>query len=221
MNSATPPVLVPGPLRWPLTLAVVDAAVAFGVMAWRYAGTSTAGKVDVRVDRLVDPLGQAHSWLVEQATRLGSPPSVVVLAFTLSALCLLLGRYRLAVLAVVGPGLTGVCTTFLKPALGRTIDGGFSFPSGHTGGATSLGLVVALIVISVVRPGRGKALCILAAGAVIGGGSVGLAMVASNAHYPTDTLGGFCTAIVAVCGVALVLDRLATLLNRSPRSATG
>ena len=69
-------------------------------------------------------------------------------------------------LAVVGPGLTGVCTTLLKPALGRTIEGGFAFPSGHTGGATSLGLVAALLVISLLRPGRGGALAILAAGAV-------------------------------------------------------
>ena len=34
-------------------------------------------------------------------------------------------------------------------------------------------------------------------------------MVASNSHYPTDTLGGFCTAVVVVCGCALLLDRLA------------
>ena len=107
----------------------------------RYAGTSTAGAVDARVDAVVDPLGAAHRWLVRHAAALGSPPSVVVLAFALSAMCLLLGRRRLAVLAVVGPGLTGVCTTLLKPALGRTFDGGFAFPSGHTGGATSLGLV--------------------------------------------------------------------------------
>jgi undecaprenyl-diphosphatase len=134
---------------------------------------------------------------------------VVVLAFALSAVCLLLGRRRLAVLAVVGPGLTGVCTTLLKPALGRTIEGGFAFPSGHTGGATSLGLVLALVVISLLRPGRGGGLAILAAGGLVVGGGVGAAMIASNSHYPTDTLGGFCTAVAVVCSAALVLDRMA------------
>ena len=143
------------------------------MLAVRYAGTSTAGAVDTRVDAVVDPLGIAHHWLVHHAVALGSPPSVVALAFALSALCLLLGRRRLAVLAVVGPGVTGVCTTLLKPALGRTIEGGFAFPSGHTGGATSLGLVAALLVISLLRPGRGGALAILAAGALVVGGGVG------------------------------------------------
>jgi membrane-associated phospholipid phosphatase len=36
-----------------------------------------------------------------------------------------------------------------------------------------------------------------------------VALVASNAHYPTDTMGGFCTAVVVVCGGALLLDRVA------------
>jgi membrane-associated phospholipid phosphatase len=215
MTTATPPTLVPGPLRRPLTLVVAGAAAVFVVLAWRYAGTSTASGVDTKVDAVVDPLGEAHHWLIGHAMRLGSPPSVVALAFALSALCLLLGRYRLAVLAVVGPGLTGVCTTLLKPALDRTIDGGFAFPSGHTGGATSLSLVAAFLVISLLRPGRGGALVILAASAVVIGGGVGAAMVVSDAHYPTDTVGGFCTAVVVVCGVALLLDRLATALAPS------
>jgi membrane-associated phospholipid phosphatase len=34
-------------------------------------------------------------------------------------------------------------------------------------------------------------------------------MIASNTHYPTDTVGGFCTAVVMVCGGALALDLMA------------
>jgi undecaprenyl-diphosphatase len=217
MTAADPPVLVPGPLRRPVAVLVVVAVVVFTVLALRYAGTSTAGAVDTRVDAVVDPLGAAHRWLVRRATSLGSPPSVVVLAFALSAVCLLLGRRRFAVLAVVGPGLTGVCTTLLKPALGRTLEGGFAFPSGHTGGATSLGMVLALVVISLLRPGRGGGLAILAVGGLVVGGGVGAAMIASNLHYPTDTLGGFCAAVVVVCGCALLLDRLPA--RRPPRHA--
>jgi len=208
MTAAVPPTLVPEPLRRPVALLVAGAATTFAVLATRYAGTSDAGAVDTRVDAVVDPLGAAHRWLVRHVAALGSPPSVVVLAFAASAVCLVLGRRRLAVLAVVGPGVTGLCTTLLKPALGRTIGGGFAFPSGHTGGATSLGLIVALLAISLLRPSRAAALAILAAGALVIGGGVGAAMIASNAHYPTDTIGGFCTAIVVVCGGALVLDRM-------------
>ena len=160
MTAATPRVLVPDPLRRPLVVLVLVAAVGFVVLAVSYAGTSTGGRVDTRVDALVDPLG-AHHWLVEHAVELGSPMSVVALALALSTVCLLLSRWRLALLAVVGPGLTGACTTLLKPALGRTIEGGFAFPSGHTGGATSLGLVVALLMISLDPTGarRGAGDC--------------------------------------------------------------
>jgi len=206
--------LVPGPLRRPLTFAVLAAAAVFALLAVRYSGTSTAGHVDNKVDSVVDPLGDAHQWLVDHVMRLGSPPWVVAMALVLSTLCLLLGRYRFAILAVVGPGLTGLSTTLLKPALDRTIDGGLAFPSGHTGGATSLGLVGALLVISLLQPGRVGALVILAVAAVGMGGGVGAAMVASDAHYPTDTLGGFFAAVVMVVGAALVLDKLAAASDR-------
>jgi undecaprenyl-diphosphatase len=218
MTAATPPMLVPGPLRRPVALLVAVAAAVFALLAARYSGTSSASGVDTRVDAVVDPLGTAHRWLIHHTVTIGSPPSVVALAFILSATCLLLGRRRLAVLAVVGPGLTGACTTLLKPALGRTIGhGAFAFPSGHTGGATSLGLIAALLLISLLQPSRSGALAILAAGALVVGGAVGAAMVASNAHYPTDTLGGFCTAVVMVCGSALLLDRLPS--RQPPRHA--
>jgi len=108
----------------------------------------------------------------------------------------------------VGPGVTGVATTLLKPALGRTIGQGYAFPSGHTGGATALGLVAALLLVSLVRPGRAGGLTMLAVGASVAGGCVGAAMVAADAHYPTDIVGGYCTAVVVVLGGALVLDAL-------------
>ena len=181
---------MPGPLRRPVALVVAVAAAVFAVLAVRYAGTSAAGAGRRRGSTPWSIRSASHTvgwsgtpWRSARRRRWSRSRSL------LAAICLLLGRRRLAVLAVVGPGLTGVCTTLLKPALGRTIDGGFAFPSGHTGGATSLGLVAALLVISLLRPGRSGALAILAAGALVVGGGVGAAMVASNAHYPTDTIG--------------------------------
>lgn len=218
--SAVPSVLLPAPLRRPVAVVVATAVAVFAALAVRFAGTSAAGRVDTRVDAVVDPVGAAHHWLVDHAVALGSPPSVVVLSLALALVCLFAGRYRLAVMAVAGPGLTGLCTTLLKPALGRTLDGGYAFPSGHTGGATALGLVAALLVISVVRPGRGGALAILAAGALVAGGGVGAAMIAADAHYPTDVVGGFCTAVTVVCGGALLLDRVAAA-RTSPHGRDG
>ena len=209
----TPLPTVPADVRRPLAALVGAAALVFAVLAVRYAGTSEAGHVDRRVDAVVDPVAGGHGWLLNQLVRLGSPPSVVLLSLGLAALCLGLGRRRLAVLAIAGPGLTGVCTTLLKPALGRTIgDGGYAFPSGHTGGATALGLVVGLLLASLLgrdrHRGRGPTLAIVAACALALGGGVGAAMIATNAHYPTDTMGGFCAAVVAVLGTALLLDRV-------------
>ena len=40
----------------------------------------------------------------------------------------------------------------------------------------------------------------------LAGGAVGTAMVMIGSHYPTDVVGGFCTAVASVLTVALVLD---------------
>jgi membrane-associated phospholipid phosphatase len=209
MTLALPgPVLLPTALRRPVAAAAGVAVVVFAVLTALFAGTSSASRVDRHVETVIDPVGDAHLWFVERAMLLGSPPSVVLIAFVLAAVCLSLARHRLALLAIAGPGVTGIATTTLKPLIGRTIGEGFAFPSGHTGGATSLGLVTALLVISVVRPGRMASLLVLAGIALLAGGGVGFAMVVSDAHYPTDTIGGFCTAVVVVLGGALALDRL-------------
>jgi undecaprenyl-diphosphatase len=209
MTAAAPPVLVPSALRRPLFLAAALAAVVFTVLAVRYAGTSGAGPFDARVDAVINPIGVAHHRTTHFTAALGSPFSVITLALVLAALCYRLDRRRLAVLAIVGPGITGVLTTGLKPLLGRTIGDGFAYPSGHTGGATALGLVAALLVISLARPGRAAGIGIVAASGVLCGGVVGMAMVAIGAHYPTDVVGGYCTAVAVVCGAALALDRKA------------
>jgi membrane-associated phospholipid phosphatase len=55
--------------------------------------------------------------------------------------------------------------------------------------------------------------------AVAGGGAVGTGMVIIGAHYPTDVVGGFCAAVAAVLGVALVLDlavRMTAVRKRTP-----
>ena len=207
--TPSPPALVPPSMRRSLAVVTAVAALVFVVLAVRYAGTSAAGRLDVRVDNVVDPLASTHHWFVGQIMRLGSPLFVVVLAIITAGLCLLLRRRWLAVLAIVGPGITGVATTLLKPALGRTLDAAFAFPSGHTAGATALGLVLAFLAVSLVQPRRAGGLAMLAAGALTAGGAVGTAMIADNAHYPTDTVAGFCVAVVIVLVSALVLDRIA------------
>lgn len=215
MINARP--LVSAELRRPVAAAAGAAAVVFTALAVRYAGTTGVSTVDATVRALVSRPDAAHRWLVVHTMRVGSPSSVLALSALLAGACLLLGRRRLAALAVVGPGVTGAGTTVLKPLLGRTIDGGFAFPSGHTAGATALGLVTGLLLVSVFRLGRAGALLVIATSGLAAGSAVAAALISWKSHYPTDTVGGLCAAVVLVFTSAFALDRLAggTLVTAS------
>jgi membrane-associated phospholipid phosphatase len=205
--------ILPPSLRAPAAAVSVLALFVFGLFAARYADDDSAGRLDRRVQRLIGASGHGLS-LSDAVILLGNPVTVVVLAVLLAGLALALGHRRLAVLAIVGPGLTGVATTTLKPVIGRTIDGGFAFPSGHTGGATAIGVVAALLLITALRPASGTSALLLSAGALVSGGAMGLALVVDRVHYPTDTVGGFCVAVAVVLTSALVIERLPRKLPR-------
>lgn len=206
--------LLPDGARWAASAVAVLAATVVAVLAVRYAGDDTAGQVDGHLDRAVDALPAAGDMFLRAVTVLGSPPVVTVAAGVLALVCLVGGAPRAALLAVGGPGLTGLITTFGKPVVDRTIgrDDALAFPSGHTGGATSL-ILVCVLLLAAAFGLQARATAVFAvASAVVVGGAVGTGMVAGGSHYPTDVVGGFCTAIASVLAVALLLD--AVLLRR-------
>lgn len=201
-----PPALPPA-LRGPLLLLAVAAAAVAALLAARYTGTSSAGDLDRWLqNRLIGQPSWAHvpAVLVDfVAEPVGAALSLAVLG----GCCLLLRRPRLAVLAVVAPLLSGAVTTALKAPVGRTINGGYlAYPSGHTAFATALALVVALLVVSRWQPRPWAALTLVLGSAAVGGVAMGWAQVYLLAHYPTDTLGGFCTALVVVPATAALID---------------
>jgi membrane-associated phospholipid phosphatase len=197
--------IIPRALRGPAAIVVALAGLVFGVFAERYEGESSARWLDNRVQSLVGDDGQGRS-ISDAVVAFGNGLSVVLLALLLGALALVLRRPRLAVLAVIGPGLTGLATTFLKPLIGRTFEDSFAYPSGHTGGATALGVVAALLLISVLRTASGTSATLVAAGALLSGGTMALALIADRVHYPTDTVGGFCVAVAVVLASALAIE---------------
>jgi membrane-associated phospholipid phosphatase len=200
--------ILPVSLRRPAAVVVVLTALVFAALAARYQGGSSARWLDRRIEKLVVSSDAEH-WIPDAVIAFGNELSVVLLALLISGLAFALGRRRLAVLAIVGPGLTGLATTSTKPLIGRTIDGGLAFPSGHTGGATALGIVAALLLISMVRPNARTSIVLLVIGAVVSGGTMAFALIAEDIHYATDTVGGFCVAVALVLLSALAIERWA------------
>ena len=184
---------------------MLASAVTFGLLALRYAGGSSPRWLDDRAESLVDGLTprEAGGLIV-----LGSPPVVIAFAVLAAGICLWLGHRKLAVLAVLGPGLTGLITTVTKPLVARVIDDAYVYPSGHTGGATAVGLVMALLLVRLLRPSPARAGLLLTGCALLIGGTVGVLVVAEDWHYATDAVGGFLVAVAAVLGCALLLDVL-------------
>jgi undecaprenyl-diphosphatase len=141
-------------------------------------------------------------------------PAVLIVAALIIG-CLLARRWRLAAVAAIGPLSAVGTTTALKPLVERTIHGStLAFPSGHTAFATAAALLLGLLVIGVFRPGRAVGGAVLAVLALVAGAVMAVDQIVLDAHYPTDTVGGFFTAITVVLVVALLADVLGGLPRR-------
>ncbi|MFC9589596.1 phosphatase PAP2 family protein [Streptomyces sp. NPDC056944] len=203
------PVLNPALRAWFGPIAAL-AALAVGLLGIRYAGDGAPSAVDTRLQAAADGAGPWRWDLAHAVDFLGEPAGATLLVAATVAVCLLLRRPRAAVFVVAAVGLSVVTATLLKRLVGRTIHGGYlSFPSGHTAFLTAFALAVALLVAG--RPGLGRAAgtsLVLAAG-LAAGAVMGWAQVVLGAHYPTDTLGGWCTALAVVPATAWLVDRVA------------
>jgi undecaprenyl-diphosphatase len=187
-------------------MSVLSAGVG-AALATHYSGDIAAGWLDrwaqTEVESLLPQPGPG-ALLIDHV---GAPLVTAVLAGLLAAACLVLGRRRLAVVVIAGSGLAGVVTTVLKPVIDRTIHGSnLSYPSGHTAAATVLALVVTLLAVDLLRAGRLSGMLVIVAGAGAAGALMSWSQIAMGAHYPTDTVGGFCTAMAVVPATALLVD---------------
>ncbi|WP_030057310.1 phosphatase PAP2 family protein [Streptomyces novaecaesareae] len=200
-----------------LGLIAALAALVVVVLGARYAGESEPGAVDARIGAAVEGVESPWRHVARAADFLGEPAGAAVLVGATVAGCLLLRRPRAAVFAVAGVGLAVGAATLLKHLVGRTIHGdNLSYPSGHTAFATALALVLALLATGRFgrdrdRPGLGGAAGtpLVLAAALVAGAAMGWAQVALGAHYPTDVLGGWCTALAVVPATAWLVDRVA------------
>jgi len=90
-----------------------------------------------------------------------------------------------------------------RPSLWESIapESTFSFPSGHAMGSMTL----AATVVFLAWPTRWRRPALLAAALFVP--LVGLSRVHLGVHYPSDILGGWCAALVWVCGVHALMFR--------------
>ena len=143
------------------------------------------------------------SWLVSSAkgtwftsvTVLRYPVVIVAGAIIAAAVCCRRDPPR-ACACLIGPILAlGTCELVVKPLVGRTLGGVFSYPSGSTTGAAGLAAAAVL-----AAPARWRV--ITAAAASIYALWVALAVVALQWHLPTDAASGLAYGV----GVVLIVD---------------
>ncbi len=182
------------------------AAIALVVMGFLYAGESVGAAADPGIRDGLRALGSPWRQIALVVDWTSEPVGALVVVITLVVVFLRTGHRRAALLAVAGPAAAVLVTSGMKPLVGRTINDGFlSFPSGHTATATTYALVVVLAVAA----RRPVGLWLVASVTVAAAAAMAWAQVLLNAHYPTDTLGGFCAALAVVPAVAWTIDRLA------------
>jgi membrane-associated phospholipid phosphatase len=201
---------LPPALRAPTGVVAVAAASAVVAIGVYVAGSAAP----VRIDGWM--LAAVEQWLPEvgpgayRVDFAGEPLGALTLMAALSVVCLLTGRWRLAVLTVAGQAVIGAATNLVKPVVDRTIHGGFlAYPSGHTAGATAFAIVLGLLLASVFGLGRWTGLLLVAGVATAVGCVAAWAQIVLVAHYPTDTVGGFFMAVALIPAAAILIDRFA------------
>jgi membrane-associated phospholipid phosphatase len=206
----TAPVALPATLRAPLAMtgALATAVlVALGILHFHDSGLTG---IDAAMLPSIDGVRPPWRYVALVFDFGGEPVGATILVALIVLAGFLAHRVRIAVLAVLGVLATVAVTTVLKPIVGRTIHGEFlSYPSGHTALATALALVIGLLMADRLHLGRAAAVTLLLGLAVVAGIAMGWAEVALGAHYPTDTIGGFCAALAAVPATAWGVDRVA------------
>ncbi|MFF4607561.1 phosphatase PAP2 family protein [Streptomyces sp. NPDC001339] len=210
-GRSTHAVLPPSLRAWLGPIAVLAALVVV-VLGVLYAGHSEPGGVDRWIIQpAADSVRTPWRRVALVMDFLGEPAGAAALVVAVVTGCLLLRRPRAAVLVIAGAGITVGTTTLIKSLVGRTIhgDGNLSYPSGHTAFLTALALVVALLATGRLGLGRTAGTSLVLTAALVAGAPMGWAQVALGAHYPTDVLGGWCTALAVVPATAWLVDRTA------------
>ena len=214
--------LIVRPLIAPIVLLALGGAALAAALGKHYAGTDFPGRIDVAVDGRVAFRLADHPRLMDRLVQLGAPSTVALVALGLAVVGAATRRTRAAVFALIAPiGSSALTELVLKPLVDRHKQTGLAFPSGHTTGAFSLALTVAVLLLphrTDLRVRLGFVRLVLGLGALALAAGTAVALVALRYHYATDTLGGAAVALAVVPTVALLLDVL-SVRSRGPRAS--
>lgn len=202
--------LLPGAWRrvaWVVAPVCLAVAAGLGVL---YSGRDGPGALDRIADaalRTGSPDWRGPLWAVVD---LGDPLFVAAALGLVAAVAVAGARWEALPLIVVAPVLTAGLTGFvLQPGIGRLLNGGWAYPSGHTATIASLAAVLLVLLAGARRPASaGVRLALAGAGFAVTGAVAG-ALVALELHYVTDTVGAACLAVGVALVVALASDALA------------
>ncbi|MFJ2154794.1 phosphatase PAP2 family protein [Streptomyces sp. NPDC087856] len=212
MTGRPAPSVLPASLRPSLGPVAVLAALVVVALGVLYSGHNAPGSVDRWIrPPTADSVRAPWRHVALALDFLGEPVGSAMVIAVGVVVCLALRRPRAAVLVVAGAGVTVGATTVLKHVVGRTIHGpgNLSYPSGHTAFATALALMAALFATDRLGLGRRAGTSLVLAAGVAAGAIMGWAEVGLGAHYPTDALGGWCTALAVIPATAWLVDRIA------------
>jgi membrane-associated phospholipid phosphatase len=199
---------------WLVAVSVVLFGVV-GVIAVHVQGGSRPLNIDRAAARIVGAEAPPRSPARRGQARLSPPmavramawyalPAVVVAAASALALVASLRRDRRAVaLCIMGPAMAVLLTEVaVKPLVGRHRGAGLAFPSGHATGAAAVAVVALLLAY---RWGGRRALLWLSPAALALPCIMGVALVISQRHYPTDVAGGVAMGAATVVALAAAL----------------
>jgi undecaprenyl-diphosphatase len=206
--------LVPAEMR-PLAVALLTVCIAITVLLGvLFAHHTQPGTLDAAVDTRVQADLGGHPALVSQLAELGDRIPVAVMAAGIFLACLVMRRWRGAVLvAVAAPVANVLAEHIIKPLVGRTLtSGALSFPSGHETRVFAVAAALAVLFTGPLRAHAPTVVRLLLALAVLTAvGAVAVALVGEGAHYFTDTVGGAAVGTAVVLVTALTLDWLMAL----------
>jgi undecaprenyl-diphosphatase len=198
-----------------LAVALLTVCIAITVLLGvLFAHHTRPGTLDAAVDARVQADLGGHPALLSQLAGLGDRFPVAVMATVLFLGCLVMRRWRGAVLVAVAVPVANVLAEhILKPLVGRTLtSGALSFPSGHETRVFAVAAALAVLFAEPLRAYVPAVLRLLLASAVlVAVAAVAVALVGEGAHYFTDTVGGAAVGTAVVLVTALALDWLIAL----------